>query len=106
MPPAPSGRHPPTIHHPVGAGHARLATLRRRLLLVCIVGRGLDPSAGRRGRRPLQGWPENKTSLPRILLPNRIQPFQHQRLAVHNIRRTRRAHTVGQRAGCDHRRVG
>ena len=45
MPPAPPGRHPPTIHHPVGAGHARLATLRRRLLLVCIVGRGLDPSA-------------------------------------------------------------
>lgn len=39
-------------------------------------------------------------------LPDPIQPFQHQRLAVHNIRRTRRAHTVGQRAGCDHRRVG
>ena len=57
MPPAPPGQHPPTIHHPVGAGHARPATLRRRLLLVCIVGRGLDPSAGRRGRRPLQGQP-------------------------------------------------
>ena len=42
----------------VGAGHARPATLRRRLLLFCIVERGLDPSAGRRGRRPLQGWPE------------------------------------------------
>ena len=39
---------------PVGAGHARPATLRRRPLLFCIVGRGLDPSAGRRGRRPLQ----------------------------------------------------
>ena len=42
----------------VGAGHARPATLRRRPLLFCIVGRGLDPSAGRRGRRPLQRWPE------------------------------------------------
>ena len=53
MPPVPPGQHPPTIHHPVGAGHARPATLRRRLLLVYIVERGLDPSAGRRGRRPL-----------------------------------------------------
>ena len=42
----------------VGAGHARPAGLRRRPLLFCIVGRGLDPSAGRRGRRPLQRWPE------------------------------------------------
>ena len=58
MPPAPPGQHPPTIHHPVGAGHARPATLRRRLLPVCIVGRGLDPSAGRRGRRPLQHNPQ------------------------------------------------
>ena len=28
------------------------------LLIFHIVGRGLDPSAARRGRRPLQGWPE------------------------------------------------
>ena len=41
----------------VGAGHARPAGLRRRPLLFCIVGRGLDPSAGRRGRRPLQRRP-------------------------------------------------
>ena len=29
-----------------------------RPFIFCIVGRGLDPSAGRRGRRPLQRWPE------------------------------------------------
>ena len=39
-------------------------TFRRRPLLLChpvsphTVGRGLDPSAERRGRRPLQRWPE------------------------------------------------
>ena len=45
-------------HHPVGAGHARPSTLPLPLLILCIVGRGLDPSAGRRGRRPLQNNPQ------------------------------------------------
>ena len=58
MPPAPPGQHPINHSTPVGAGHARPATLRRRPLLFCIVGRGQDPSAGRRGRRPLQRWLE------------------------------------------------
>ena len=40
--------------HPVGAGHARPATLPLPPCILCIVGRGLDPSAGRRGHRPLQ----------------------------------------------------
>ena len=35
-----------------------------------IVGRGLDPSAGRRGRRPLQRWPET-TPHPLTLPPPR-----------------------------------
>ena len=39
---------------PVGAGHARPAGLRSRPFMDGFVGRGLDPSAGRRGRRPLQ----------------------------------------------------
>ena len=48
---APPGQHPFPLRPPVGAGHARPATLRRRPLLLChpvsprIVGRGLDPSA-------------------------------------------------------------
>ena len=45
-------------HHPVGAGHARPATLPLPPRILCIVGRGLDPSAGRRGRRPLQHNPQ------------------------------------------------
>ena len=46
-------------HHPVGAGHARPATLPLPPpFILCIVGRGLDPSAGRRGRRPLQHNPQ------------------------------------------------
>ena len=47
---------------------------RRRPLLLChpvsphTVGRGLDPSAARRGRRPLQRWPETIPH-PRTLPP-------------------------------------
>ena len=41
-----------------------------RPFIFCIVGRGLDPSAGRRGRRPLQRWPET-TPHPLTLPPPR-----------------------------------
>ena len=44
--------------HPVGAGHARPAASPLPPCILCIVGRGLDPSAGRRGRRPLQHNPQ------------------------------------------------
>ena len=51
----------PATHsrHPVGARHARPATLPLPPRILCIVGRGLDPSAGRRGRRPLQHNPQS-----------------------------------------------
>ena len=60
------GKHTaPLHHHPVGAGHARPATSPPPPVTALhtpshpyIVGRGLDPSAARRGRRPLQRWPE------------------------------------------------
>ena len=45
-------------HRPVGAGHARPAALPLPPRILCIVGRGLDPSAGRRERRPLQHNPQ------------------------------------------------
>ena len=56
----PWGGPSPATHsrHPVGAGHARPATSPLPPLYFCIVGRGLDPSAGRRGRRPLQHNPQ------------------------------------------------
>ena len=38
----------------VGAGHARPGSLRGRRFAGLFVGRGLDPFAGRRGRRPLR----------------------------------------------------
>ncbi len=40
------------------------------------VGRGLDPSAARRGRRPLQRWPET-TPHPRTLPARTRAPFRH-----------------------------
>ena len=46
------------LRHPVGAGHARPAASPLPPRILCIVGRGLDPSAGRRGRRPLQHDPQ------------------------------------------------
>jgi len=56
----PWGGPSPTTHsrHPVGAGHARPAASPLPPRILCIVGRGLDPSAGRRGRRPLQHNPQ------------------------------------------------
>ena len=60
------GKHTaPTTITPVGAGHARPARFPPPPVTALhtpshpyIVGRGLDPSAARRGRRPLQRWPE------------------------------------------------
>ena len=60
---------PPAPAHlyttPVGAGHARPARFPPPPVTALhtpshpyIVGRGLDPSTARRGRRPLQRWPE------------------------------------------------
>ena len=46
--------HPFPGRRAVGAGHARPGGLRRPPSMVRSVGRGLDPSAGRRGRRPLR----------------------------------------------------
>ena len=75
----PWGGPSPATHsrHPVGAGHARPATLPLPPRILCIVGRGLDPSAGRWGRRPLQRQttglritalrPQTKISCPRPL---------------------------------------
>ena len=40
------------LRQSVGAGHARPSTLLLPPRILCIVGRGLDPSAGRWGRRP------------------------------------------------------
>ena len=40
------------LRQSVGAGHARPATLPLPLRILCIVGRGLDPSAGPWGRCP------------------------------------------------------
>ena len=63
--------------HPVGAGHARPACFPPPPVTALhtpshpyIVGRGLDPSAARRGRRPLQRWPET-TPHPLTLPPPR-----------------------------------
>ena len=46
--------HPFPGRRTVGAGHARPGGWREHPSMVRPVGRGLDPSAGRRGRRPLQ----------------------------------------------------
>ena len=46
------------LRQSVGAGHARPAASPLPPRILCIVGRGLDPSAGRRGRRPLQNNPQ------------------------------------------------
>ena len=46
--------HPFPGRRTVGAGHARPGGLRGHPSMVRSVGRGLDPSAGRRGRRPLR----------------------------------------------------
>ena len=46
------------LRQSVGAGHARPAASPLPPCILCIVGRGLDPSAGRRGRRPLQHNPQ------------------------------------------------
>ena len=66
--------------HPVGAGHARPARFPPPPVTALhtpshpyIVGRGLDPSAGRRGRRPLQRWPKT-TPHPRTFRPAPAHP--------------------------------
>ena len=46
------------LRQSVGAGHARPAASPLPPRILCIVVRGLDPSAGRRGRRPLQHNPQ------------------------------------------------
>ena len=45
------------LRQSVGAGHARPSTLPLPPRILCIVGRGLDPSAGRWGRCPLHSLP-------------------------------------------------
>ena len=65
------------LRQSVGAGHARPSTLPLPPRILCIVGRGLDPSAGRWGRCPLQRQttglritalrPQTKISCPRPL---------------------------------------
>ena len=49
-----------SLHHHPRRGRAcpARALSHNHPLTFHIVGRGLDPSAGRRGRRPLQRWPE------------------------------------------------
>ena len=55
----PSPLSPATrLRQSVGAGHARPAASPLPPRILCIVGRGLAPSAGRRGRRPLQHNPQ------------------------------------------------
>ena len=46
------------LRQSVGAGHARPAASPLPPRILCIVERGLDPSVGRRGRRPLQHNPQ------------------------------------------------
>ena len=77
--PLPAGTRSP-FQHPVEAGHARSArfppppaTALHTPSHPYIVGRGLDPSAGRRGRRPLQRWPET-TPHPRTFRPAPAHP--------------------------------
>ena len=65
------------LRQSVGAGYARPSTLPLPPRILCIVGRGLDPSAGRWGRCPLQRQttglritalrPQTKISCPRPL---------------------------------------
>ena len=69
-----------SLHRPVGAGHARPAhfppppvTALHTPSHPYIVGRGLDPSAARQGRRPLQRWPET-TPHPRTFRPAPAHP--------------------------------
>ena len=72
---APSGQHPLTPP-PLRRGRACPARALSAAARYCfatpshpyIVGRGLDPSAARRGRRPLQRWPETIPH-PRTLPP-------------------------------------
>ena len=78
MIPSTSTRSP--LHHSVGAGHARPARFPPPAVTALhtpshpyIVGRGLDPSAARRGRRPLQRWPET-TPHPRTFRPAPAHP--------------------------------
>ena len=54
---APPARHPFTPPRRGRACPARSLAIAAPLSF-CIVGRGLDPSAGRRGRRPLHPWPQ------------------------------------------------
>ncbi len=66
----PLHQHPLTLP-PLRRGRAcpARALSHNHPLIFHIVGRGLDPSAGRRGRRPLQRWPET-TPHPLTLPPH------------------------------------
>ena len=76
----PHGQHPLTLPTPRRgrACPARALSITTRYCFATpshpyIVGRSLDPSAARRGRRPLQRWPET-TPHPRTFLPAPAHP--------------------------------
>ena len=80
---APSGQHPLTLPPPVGAGHARPATSPPPPVTALhtpshpyIVGRGLDPSAAHRGRRPPTRMARNHPT-PAHLPASTRSPFRH-----------------------------
>ena len=80
--PLPASTRSP-FHRPVGAGHARPVRFPPPPVTALhtpshpyIVGRGLDPSAARRGRRPLQRWPAT-TPHPLTLPASTRSPFRH-----------------------------
>ena len=64
-----------SLHHHPRRGRAcpARALSHNHPLTFHIVGRGLDPSAARRGRRPLQRWPET-TPHPRTFRPTPAHP--------------------------------
>ena len=80
--PLPASTRSP-LHHPVGAGHARPARFPPPPVTALhtpshpyIVGRGLDPSAARRGRRPPTKMARNHPT-PAHLPASTRAPFRH-----------------------------
>ena len=80
--PLPASTRSP-LHHPVGAGHARPARFPPPPVTALhtpshpyIVGRGLDPSAARRGRRPPTKMARNHPT-PAHLPASTRSPFHH-----------------------------
>ena len=80
--PLPASTRSP-LHHPVGAGHARPARFPPPPVTALhtpshpyIVGRGLDPSAARRGRRPPTKMARNHPT-PAHLPAGTRSPFRH-----------------------------